>query len=57
MGKVRAFNFEFAGNKAVFYPGQWVAGDCRLIVNEALKIKSFNIRLVGMLSIRLASNL
>ncbi|KAL5266174.1 hypothetical protein ACHWQZ_G003552 [Mnemiopsis leidyi] len=47
MGKVRAFNFEFTGNKAVFYPGQWVSGDCKLVVNEALKIKSFNIRLVG----------
>lgn len=50
MGKVRAFNFELAGNKAVFYPGQWVSGDCRLVVNEALKIKSFSIRLVGEIS-------
>lgn len=47
MGKVKAFNFELTGNKAVFYPGQWVSGDCKLVVNEALKIKSFNIRLIG----------
>ena len=47
MGKVRSFIFEFTGNKAVFYPGQWVSGDCKLVVNDSLKIKSFGIRLVG----------
>lgn len=53
MGKVKSFKFEFTGNKAVFYPGQWVSGDCKLVVNDALKIKSFNIRLVGEAGYRL----
>ena len=47
MGKVKSFIFEFTGNKAVFYPGQWVSGDCKLVVNDSLKIKSLGIRLVG----------
>ena len=47
MGKIKAFKFEFSGNKAVFYPGQWVSGNCRLVTNDSLKIKSFNIRLIG----------
>lgn len=47
MGKVKSFKFEFTGNRAVFYPGQWVSGDCKLVTNDSLKVKSFGICLVG----------
>eukprot|EP00116_Pleurobrachia_bachei_P008353 sb/3468615/ len=52
MGKVRAFEFSLTGNKAVFFPGQWVSGNCRLVLNDSLKIKNFCIQFVGEFGMR-----
>jgi hypothetical protein len=47
MGKIKAFKFTFQDNKAVFYPGQWVCGQCSLKLDESLKIKGLQISLIG----------
>ena len=47
MGKIKTFKFTFQDNKAVFYPGQWVCGQCSLKLDEPLKIKGLQICLIG----------
>ncbi|XP_013779873.1 arrestin domain-containing protein 3-like isoform X1 [Limulus polyphemus] len=48
MGKLKAFEIIFDGNKAVFYPGQEVSGKCVVDLRGDMKMKSLRVFMRGV---------